>query len=280
MRPQDASAVLAEMSAVCMLLETESSGSPFRILPAPPPPAPVGMAAMAVPTAAPAAPVEPPKPVATFGPRPAPLPPPAVAAPALGSRTTFYLAFSVLGLAAAGWPWRTAVAEDWIAGTAFLAAFPLILTFGNRSAGWRKAAGIALWLGSLACLARHVGLSGPVPPLETMIVAVLGALSAGGAVYMGLWGTDIDELKWARGLAPVGGLMLALAAFTWSVPEGHGWIEILSAEGARACRAWWTAGGAWRWGGLVALSAAVAGVRRMKTVSQRPAEGRNLNWNR
>jgi serine/threonine-protein kinase len=283
-RPPDAETVLREMTAVGMLLETDSSGSPFRILPAPPPPGPEGMAAMTAPsdpdasgaweerTAAPAT-TRAPKP-------PAPLPPPAAPAPALGSRTTFFAIFAVLGLIAVGWPWRRAVAEDWVAGTAFLAAFSVFLTFGNRRAIWRKPAGVALWAASLGCLARHVDVQGPVPPLETMIVAAIGGLSAGGAVYMGLWGTDVDDVKWARGLAPAGGLLLAVAALTWSVPEGRGWTEVLSSEGARVWRAWWAAGGAWRWGGLAALGAAAAAARRMKPLSERPAEGRNLNWNR
>jgi hypothetical protein len=287
-RPQDADAVLREMSAVGMLLDTDASGSPFRILPAPPPEGPVGMAAMAAPpvpdargartetvgAAAASAPAM------TFGPQaPAPVPLPPAAEPALGSRATFYALFGVLSAAAVGWPWRQAVVEDWIAGTAFLAAFPLFLTFGDRRAGWRKPVGVALWAGSLACLARGVRLPGPVPPLETLIVAGLGALSAGGAVYLGLWGTDMEEAKWARGLAPAGGLLLALAALTWSVPEGRGWTEALTAESARAWRAWWSTGGAWRWGGLAALCAATAAVRRMKSVSG-PAQGRKLNWNR
>ncbi|MFI5346791.1 MAG: serine/threonine-protein kinase [Elusimicrobiota bacterium] len=283
-RPPDAEAVLREMAAVGMLLETDSSGSPFRILPAPPPPGPVGMDAM-VPPPAGEAPAVLPAPAPSSGPAfgarpPAPLPPPPQAASALGSRTHFYLVFAVLGMAAVGWPWRTAVAEDWVAGTAFLASFPLFLTFGDRRAGWRKAAGVALWAASLACLARRVGTAGPLPPLETMIVTALGALSSGGAVYMGLWGTDLDDVKWARGLAPAGGVLLAVAALTWAVPEGRGWIEVLTSEGARVGKAWWSAGGAWRWGGLAAVAAAGAAARRMKSVAERPADGRNLNWNR
>ena len=195
-------------------------------------------------SAAPPARAEPaPASAMSFGPRPpAPLPLPPDAGPALGSRTHFYIVFAVLGLAAAGWPWRTAVPEDWVAGAAFLAAFPLFLTFGNRRAGWRKPAGVALWAASLGCLARHVGPQGPVPPLETLIVAALGALASGGAVYMGLWGTDVDDVRWARGLAPAGGLLLAAAALTWAVPEGRGWTEVLAAEGARAGKIWWATG--------------------------------------
>ncbi|MDE2512122.1 MAG: serine/threonine protein kinase, partial [Elusimicrobia bacterium] len=181
-RPPSADAVIREMSAVGMLLETDASGSPFRILPAPPPPGPVGMAAL-VSSGEPAAPAPKtaaPAPAMTFGPRtPPPAPPPDEAPTALGSRRSFYLIFGVLALTAVGWPWRKAVAEDWIAGTAFLAAFPAILTFGERHSPWRQAAGVALWAGSLACLARHAGAAGPVPPLETLIAAVLGALASG-----------------------------------------------------------------------------------------------------
>jgi hypothetical protein len=216
----------------------------------------------------------------TFGPQPVPVPLPPVAAAPLGSRRTFYAAFSVLGLAAIGWPWRSAVAEDWIAGAAFLAAAPLLLTFGDRRAAWRKAAGVALWAGALACLARRAGWPAPVPPLESMITAALGALASGGAVYMGFWGTDMDDVAWARGLAPLGGLLLGMTAIAWSVPEGRGWIDVLTAEGARAGRAWWTAVGAWRWGGLALAGLAVAAAGRRKPGAARPGDGRNLNWNR
>lgn len=285
-RPQTADGVLGEMAAVGMLLDTDASGSPFRILPAPPPEGPTGMAAMAampVPDRATAPAAAAPEPPMTFGPQkppaPAPVPPPAEAASALGSRTTFYALFAVLGLAAVGWPWRLAVSEDWLAGAAFLAAFPALLTIGDRRAAWRKPAGVALWAGSLACLARYVHFPGAVPPLETLILLGLGTLASGGGMYLGLWGTDREELLWARLLAPAGGVALTIAALAWLVPDGASWTAVLGGEAARAGREWWSTEGAWRWGGLAVLAGAVAAVRRMKTIDQPAAQGRKLNWN-
>jgi hypothetical protein len=198
----------------------------------------------------------------------------------LGSQGAFYALFAVIALVFVGWPWRRAVAEDWLAGAAFLAAFPAFLTVGERRSFWRKPAGAALWAGSLACFARYVRLPGPVPPLETLITGALGALSSGCGVYLGFWGSDREELFWARVLAPSGAALLAAAALAWVVPEGRGWVEVLAAEAARAGREWWETGGGWRWGGLAALAGAVAAIRRIKTVAQPPAAGRKLNWNR
>ncbi|MBU6499828.1 MAG: hypothetical protein KGQ40_14985, partial [Rhodospirillales bacterium] len=77
-----------------------------------------------------------------------------------------------------------------------------------------------------------------------------------------------------------GGVLLALAALTWSVPDGADWTAVLAAEGGRAWRAWWAAEGAWRWGGLAALGAAVSALRRRTPAVEKPAAERTLNWNR
>jgi hypothetical protein len=284
-RPQSADAVLAEMASVGMLLNTDASGSPFRILPPPLPPeeprAPAPAAA-ALPAAArvsesgdrtvavAAAP--------SFLPPPAALPPPPPPS-ALGSRRTFFFFFSALGLAAVGWPWRGAVAEDWLAAAAFLSAFPAVLTIGEREAAWRKAVASLLWLTALACFARYVRAAPSIPPLETMIVTGIGGVASGCAVYLGLWGTDVEAILWGRILAPVGGLLLGIGGLTWIVPESRGWIEVLTSEAARAWGAWWSTGGLWRWGGLTALAVAAAAARRIKTVAAAPTD-RKLNWNK
>jgi serine/threonine-protein kinase len=281
-RPQSADAVLAEMLSVGMLLATDSSGSPFRILPPPhapeispqaptaaPAAVPVGAAASGraavVPTARPAF-------------IPPPPPPPPDASP-LGSRGMFYLLLAVPGLAAVGWPWRNAVAEDWLAGAAFLSVFPALLTIGERGDGRRRAAGAFLWLGAIACFWRYVRSAPNLPPLETLITMGLGAVSTACAVYLGLWGTDSEDAQWARCLAPLGGFLLVAGGLTWIVPEGRGWAAVLAAEAPRAWRAWWSTGGGWRWGGLTACAAATAAARRLKTVSSAPAD-RKLNWNK
>jgi serine/threonine-protein kinase len=263
-RPQSADEILTELAAADMLLATDSTGSPFRILPPPAAAAFVEASNENAPVAAPGHAYVPP-------------PPPPAASP-LGSRRTFFVLFGVIALAAVGWPWRGAVAEDWLAAACLLAAFPALLTIGERMETWRKFVGVGLWLGALACFGRYVRGATAIPPVETLIVAGLGAVGAGGAVYLGFWGTARDEAPWARALAPAGGLLLAVGALTWSVPEGRGWTDVLTAEGSRAWRVWWETGGAWRWGGLAVIAAAVAATRRLKTVSAKPTD-RKLNWN-
>lgn len=276
-RPASAEALLAEMSAVGMLLDTDATGSPFKILPAPPREETARLPEP--PASAPPAPASPIAPAAALkAALPPPPPAPAAVGGGLGSAATFYLLFGVIGAAALVYPWRLAVAEDWIAGTAFLAAFPALLTVGDRGAGWRKAAGAALWLGALACLFRRMGGEWRTPTLETLIAAGFGATASGGAVYLGLWGTDKDEILWSRILAPLGGVLLAAAALTWPAPETASWTGFLSTESARVWGKWMSTGGAWRWGGVLALSAAFGAARRLKTVEQKKP-GRKLNWN-
>ena len=261
-RPQNADAVLAEMAAAGMLLATDASGSPFRILPPPlPPETSVRPAAAALPAA----------PLA-----PATLPPPVVSV--LGSRGTFYLLFAVLSLASVGWPWRRAVAEDWLVGASCLAAFPVFFTAG-LGGGRSKAAGALLWLGAIACFWRYVRPAPAVPPLETLIATGLGAVASACAVYLGAWGTDVEEVRWARGLAALGGLLLLAGGLTWVAPEGRGWLDALSAEAPRAWRAWRATGGVWRWGGLAGFAVAAALARRLKTTSRAPTD-RRFNWNK
>lgn len=281
-RPQSADAVLAEMASVGMLLNTDASGSPFRILPPPLPPEEDSRPAFVDRTkafAAGAAPGSVAVAAPSFLPPPAVLPPPPPAS-ALGSRGTFLFLLAALGVTAVGWPWRSAVPEDWLAAAVFLAAFPAVLTIGDRQAAWRKAAAVLLWLGGVACFVRYVRAATASPPLETLIVTGLGGVASGCAVYLGLWGTDAEEILWGRILAPLGGLLLGVGALTWIVPESRGWIEVLTSEAARAWGAWWSTGGVWRWGGLTALVAAAAAARRFKTVASAEPTDRKLNWNK
>ncbi len=260
-RPDDA-ALRRELEAPDLLLDVDASGSPFRLV------APRHEES-APPLARPAA--------ALRGlPPPPPPPPPSP----LGSRTAFYLLGGAMGAAFGAWPWRWAVTEDWLAATVFLAAFPALLTLGDRRAPWRRAAAPAFILGSAGCFARWVGTGAGIPRLETLIAAGLGAGSAAGAVYMGLWGVDAEEAVWARVLAPLGGLLLGAAALTWSAPDGSDWGATLAAGGWRAWSRWIAAGGPARWGVLLALTAAAAAARRVKSVGSRPEDGRRLNWNR
>ncbi|MDE2490212.1 MAG: serine/threonine protein kinase, partial [Elusimicrobia bacterium] len=149
-RPADGRALLQELASKDLLLDVDVSGSPFRLKPAyarpEPPPAPAA-------SPAPAA----------FTP-----PPPPPAAP-LGSRTTFYVLFGVLAAAAALWPWRGAVVQDWVAAAAFLSVLPVLLSLRARRSPWGRAAGAAAVLGGLVCFAVYVRGAGGSPPLETVI---------------------------------------------------------------------------------------------------------------
>jgi len=264
-RPADADAVLFEMSSVGMLLDTDSTGSPFRILP-PPPPDPAAVAAA---------------PVSVQLTQPVPPPPPPQLA-ALGSRGSFLALLAALALSSLVWPWRRAVFEDLVAGAALFAAGPAFLTIGKRRQTWRKVLGVLLWLGAMACFGRFIW-RGPAlvwANLEVLIVAGLGAVCSGGVAYLGSWGTEKEEIFWARLLAPCGGLLLAAAAVTWTAPEGASWMDTLRVEGARVWQVWTRTGGGWRWGGLAVLVATASAVGSLRIADDSKAEGRKLNWNR
>ncbi|OGS37477.1 MAG: hypothetical protein A2506_13830 [Elusimicrobia bacterium RIFOXYD12_FULL_66_9] len=54
----------------------------------------------------------------------------------------------------------------------------------------------------------------------------------------------------------------------------------LAREGSRVWHVWSETGGLWRWAGVLLLTVSAAGVRSMRIVPEKKAEGRNLNWNR
>jgi hypothetical protein len=263
LRPADGAELARELADPALLLEVDSSGSPFRLnAPAEPAVAPADVPAAEPKAAAPA-------------PRPVPAPPPS----ALGSRARFYLILLAFGLAAVGWPWRLACAEDWLAACAFASCAPLLLTYRDRLTGARRALGAALWLASLLCAAVYArGRGAPAWTLETLIAAGFGVVATGGSVYLGYWGVDTEEAVWSRVLAPVGAALTLAAALTWSVPDTRAWLEALGSEAAR----WWgvlaSTEGGWRWGGLVALACALAATRRLRTGSSEKPKDRRLNW--
>jgi serine/threonine-protein kinase len=279
-RPADAQAVLKEMLSIGMLLETDTSGSPFKIIPSAPRvearPAPVFAAPVAAFTA-----VDPLTARAPVGPH-APLPSLPVPAPAaaLGSKMSFVALLAVFGVIAFGWQWRRAGPEDWPAGAALLALLPALLTFGSRANAWRKLLSVAGCVGSLACWAKIVfGHGASMPPLETVIVAALGLCALFGSAYLGQWGQDRSEAVWARVLGPAAGLGLLFSALTWSMPETQAWTAGLTERAA----AWWAAfngsGGGWRWLGTAGLGAALGAAVHLK--DQAPAApDRKLNWNK
>lgn len=281
-RPADAFVLLKEMLSVGMLLETDTSGSPFKILPAVPRPEPALV--YDAPPQAPAPAAAPSAPRAAAPPnRNVPLPPPPPApAPAteLGSKGTFIGLLLAFGVAAFGWQWRRAGPEDWAAGAAFLALVPAALTFGDRFGPWRRALGAASCLGAAACWAREAFAGGvTMPALEPAIAAAVGLISVLGASYLGQWSEDRSDAVWARVLGPVGGACLLASALTWTVPEAQGWSAALSERAA----AWWGAfsasGGGWRWLGTAGVGAALGAAVHLKVQAEAAPE-RRVNWNK
>jgi|GEM_PF-2084597 len=262
-RPASAEELLRELASRDLLLEVDASGSAFRLLP-PREPARAPAAAAAV---------EPRRE------RPAPAPLPAPEAPRLGSRATFNLFLGVLALAAAGWPWRLAGPEDWLAGCVVCACAPLVLAYGDRRTGFRRALGAGAGALSLACVFAYLrpGL-GTVPSLETLIAGGFGVVAVVGAVYLAHWGVDREEAVWARALGPLGAVLLAAAALTWTAADSDAWFGALAAAGARSLSILAATGGGWRWGGVVALAAALAATRRLRTVAAEKPTDRRLNW--
>ena len=267
-RPADVDALLQEMSSAGMLLDTDTSGSPFKILP-PPPQDPTAAAPVAAPVAV--------QRVSTFIPPP---PPPQLVS--LGSRRTFFVLLSCMAGAVLFWPWRRAGTSDFLAGAVFLSLGPAFLTLSGKREAWRKVLGVLLGLGAFACFGRFIGVGGAFAwaRLEVLILAGLGATCAAGSAYLAPWGSDRDEILWGRLLAPIGGFLFAISAVTWASPEGSSLTELAGSEGTRVWREWVSTGGLWRWGGLVCLALAVSFIGKLKTLPDEKAEGRKLNWNR
>lgn len=209
--------------------------------------------------------------------------PPSPRDPVLGSRGIFLSMLGVLAATSLIWPWMRIVREDLAAGAAFLAAGPMLLTWGDRRESWRKVFSALLFLGSMTCLIGCVpgGESFLQADLEVLILVGLGAACASGAVYLGLWGEHWEEALWARMLAPLGGLLIAVAAVALAAPESDaGLSATLRVEGGRAWRVWVETGGLWRWGGLGALVLVVMGVSGGRRKPDTREQGRYLNWNR
>lgn len=266
-RPADAPALVAELRSPGMLLDTDASGSPFRILPAPPrvePPPSV--------SAAPAA----------AAPRPVPLPPPPPEPPpaeALGSKRAFVGLLAAFGVVAFGWQWRRAGPEDWAAGAAFLALVPAALTF-DRTDGWRRALGVAGCAGAAACWAKVAfGGGASMPVIESAMAAALGLCALFGTAYLGQWGQDRSERLWSRVLGPVAAAGLLASALAWTAPDNAPWTGALTERAS----AWWAlfsgSGGGWRWLGTAGVCAALGAALRLKDRSS-VVPDRKLNWNK
>ncbi len=284
-RPADAAELLKALLSPRMLLDTDTSGSPFKILPSKPrldavvPPSPPPPPAALSPAAEEAM-LERVRATSRTGTLPPPPPVPEPAA-ALGSKASFVGLLAAFGLIAFGWQWRRAGPEDWAAGAALLALLPALLTYGDRTNVWRKAVSAAGCAGAMACWSKHVfGGGASIPALEAAIFGALGLCALFGSAYLGQWGQDRSEAVWARVLGPAAGLGLLISALTWTVPETQAWTSALSERGA----AWWAAfagsGGGWRWLGTAGVGAALGAAVHLKVTDAGAPKDRMLNWNK
>ena len=279
-RPQDAQALLKEMLSIGMLLDTDTSGSPFKILPAVPrpevqaPAPPPQAAAASYPSVDPLTARIP----STVVPPPPPVP---AAATPLGSKSSFIGILAAFGIIAFGWQWRRAGPADWPAGAAMLALLPALLTYGDRMSVWRKVLGGGGSAAAILCWGRHVFTGGAAAPgLEAAIFAGVGVCALGGATYLGQWGQDRSEAVWARVLSPLASAFLLASALLWSAPE----TQALGAAFIERGGAWWSAfagsGGAWRWLGTGVVCAALGAAVHLRVQAPEAPKDRRLNWNK
>ncbi len=273
-RPANAQALLTEMLSIGMLLETDMSGSPFKILPVVP-------RTEAPPVAAQASKVAPFVAVDPLTGRVPGRPPAPSPAAALGSKASFVALLAAFGVIAFGWQWRRAGPEDWTAGAVFLALLPAALTYGGHRNAWRKLLSVAGCVGALACWAKHTFAVGVfMPALEPAIIASVGLCALLGAAYLGQWGQDRSEVLWARVLSPLSAIALLMSALSWGVPETQPWTAGLAERAA----AWWSAfagsGGGWRWLGTAGVGAALGAAVHLRVQGTDAPKDRKLNWNK
>ena len=117
-----------------------------------------------------------------------------------------------------------------------------------------------------------------MPGLETLITAAFGLLASGASAYLAYWGTDREELTWARLLAPMGAALTAAAALAWAAPQSADWSAALYAQAAGTWRILIDTGAGWRWGGVIVFAVALVLTRGLRTTSQDKPKDRRLNW--
>ncbi|MDD5628481.1 MAG: protein kinase [Elusimicrobia bacterium] len=296
-RPAGASEVVRELESPRMLVNVDSSGSPFSLAPPPLDPkaagiypgpdcAPAPAAGKSVPlgpaeSPLPQAPAELPMPPApTLAPT-RPLPP-LPAAPA-HRRHVVKAAAGLAVLAVMGRLWHGTGRPDWAAAGVFAAA---AAAFCLAQQGWRP------WLRGLASGLAGVGMAAAfyrfgaggfvwptqAPDLDFFVLAAPGVVAAGAAFCLGVWTAD----RWtAAGLTAAAGALLLLAACSLQLPPGSEWLEGVRAFAAGQGRWFDASGGPWRWGALLALTLAGLFLLRRGSGSARSGQAPTvLNWNR
>jgi hypothetical protein len=260
-RPPSAEAVLAELGSHGILLEVDSSGSPFSLLPPPLEPKEEGF----VP---PAAAAEEGSPV---GAAQAPLRAPP--RPKEPGRLPAYAACFVI--AAAFLPlWRKVVPLDWVAAAAAAALIAGRLIWVAGGSSGRRWAGTAAWAGLIVFLGLYAWTVTVSWSLETGIFLGLGL--ALGAASLGLTAHPTDRWTATALLAASMAVLLAAAAGVGQEGLAGAWASL-----ARDTRLFVATAGPWRWGGLLLVWGAWLLLRpRSARKAPRIEPPKIRNWNK
>ncbi|MDD5658034.1 MAG: serine/threonine-protein kinase [Elusimicrobia bacterium] len=279
-RPASAEELLSELESHRLLLDVDSSGSPFVLKP---PPAALrdrfdpgdGMAPAGgrgeEPAAAPRA----------VAPAAAPPVPALVKRGAWGPR----LAAAAVFLLLFGRHWLRASAGDWAAAGLFLAAAAASAAIRPRSRPvWTRAAAAGLAAaGMLAALYRYGfgSFAAPAlsPALETLVVCGMGLSAALAGLYLGLHDDAPSDRPAAFGLLAAGALLLLLAAASLRMLPGMGLVAGLRSVLAADWTAFLASGGPWRWAGVLLLCALWLALRRRGEL-RRSGRLPVANWNK
>jgi serine/threonine-protein kinase len=279
-RPPGANHLLRELESSLMLLDVDSSGSPFNILPPPPEKQQEGFDAGE--GFAPLAPAAPEGPVEASE-LAAPLPAlPSLPAPPQHRRMVVNLAAVAAGLAVLARLRPGAGRPDWAAAGVFAAA---VAVFCLAQAGWR------VWVKGLVSGLAGIGMAAAfyrfgvgafawpaqTPDLEVIILLGLGSTAAAAGFYLGVWTLD---RRTAGGLMAGAGALLLLAALSLLRPPDAAWWDGVRAIGALQGRQFVVSGGLWRWGAVLGMSLAGLFLRRKQSRAAPPSKGPLLNWNR
>lgn len=276
-RPSGADEVLKLLGTTGILMEIDSSGSPFRLLP-PPVEEVVGF----VPPAAALA--ETADSEATADSLPAgqklPPPPPPLETPALRpgkiSKALFFALYGVF----IGPSWLGLGAPDWLGGFLFGATALAMLEWSHGSTIGRKllgAASVIIMLAGAVGLARAAGGGLAPPSLEAGLLAVISLALCSGSFYLGLLALDSDRgiALSLLGLSVVG--LIATAA-AWRLAPAAPWFPGLLTIIRGDALALVSSGGLQRWAGFIPFYAGTWIFFPAQELSGKPAENRVV-WN-
>ncbi|MFA6004669.1 MAG: serine/threonine-protein kinase [Elusimicrobiota bacterium] len=289
-RPADIAEVLRALDSYQLLIDTDSSGSPFKLLP-PPVAAQTGFDASAgfVPAVSGAGAGRPcdadrgPWPAAAHAPG-SPLPPPL--APSLKRGQAWPMAAVIVALLF-GLHARKLAGPD-MAAAGFLAMVVAARMFFRPQwrLSWRLLSGISAFA-AMAGIFYLYGASGSGPSaaagwdFEIVLLAVLGLASAAGSWYLGLVEVQRQDRALAYGLLAVSAGCWFLAALSLRIPSGQDWWPGIRSGLSADVRIFIDSLGVWRWGGAAMLSWLWWSWSAKRAPMPGPVRKANVaNWNR